>query len=49
MKLYAHYFTGKLIITASMQPINPVYTAVCNGKRQARIIAQELGATPWNF
>lgn len=46
-QLYAHYFTGTLIVGSSMSPVGTTYTVV--GKRAARALAAKLGATPWNF
>ena len=45
---YAHYYTGKLIINSSMQPIGGI-TIACTGVREARRIAKQHNAKPWNF
>jgi len=47
--MYAHYFNNKtLIITDSNRPVGgKVYNV--SGLREARKIAKQHNATPWNF
>lgn len=48
----AHYFAGKgqkfVIISNTFSPIGGEHIAV-SGKVEARRIAAQRGATPWNF
>ena len=49
--MFAHYFTGKgkkfVIISATMQPIGTKIEVT--GKAEAKKIAKEQNAKPWNF
>lgn len=50
--MYAHYFEGNgrkfLIITDNVQGRGGKKVSV-SGKREARKVAREAGAHPWNF
>ncbi len=49
--MYANYFKQGsrhiLIISADTRPVGKEYQVA--GKREARKLAKELNATPWNF
>tara|TARA_R110000822_G_scaffold310359_1_gene442753 strand:- start:1377 stop:1517 length:141 start_codon:yes stop_codon:yes gene_type:complete len=44
---YAHYFKHLLIISTTPQPIG--ITIKVAGKKEARQLAAQHNATPWNF
>ncbi len=47
--MFAHYCNDKTLrITESMQPVGGVVIKV-SGKREARLIAAQHNARPWNF
>lgn len=50
-KMFAHYFTGKgqkfVIISETMQPVG--IRILVSGKTEAKRIAKDRNAKPWNF
>ena len=47
--MYAHYCNDRTVrITSEMRPVGGVVIKV-SGKREARAIAAQYNAKPWNF
>jgi len=47
-QLNAHYCYGKVVIADEMKPVGS-FTVACRGIREARAIAKQYDARPWNF
>ncbi len=52
-QFYAHYFASKkrkyVLITKACTPKDPVENIEVSGKVEARKVAADNDATPWNF